>query len=71
MYPLLCQIIIKLEFSQLIFKRHSYIKFYENLSCGSQVVCHTDRHDKLVVTFRNFAKAPKYVYIVLAKYTAL
>jgi len=29
---------MKLEFSQQIFKKSSYIKFYENLSRGNRVV---------------------------------
>jgi hypothetical protein len=36
--------------SQPLFERHSGIKFYENLSCRSQIVPHgqTHRHDKLI-----------------------
>jgi len=32
------QILMKIEFSQLIFKKYSNIKFHKNLSTGSQVV---------------------------------
>jgi len=55
---------MKLEFSRQIFEKSSNIKFHENLSSGSRVVpCgRTDRRTdmaKLIVAFRNFAKAPR------------
>jgi hypothetical protein len=60
-----CQILMKLEFSEQIFKKSSSVKFCENPSSGSQVVpCRqteewTDRYDKLMVAFRNFVNTPK------------
>ena len=54
---------MKLEFSGQVFffsETCTNIKFHENLSSGSRVVTdgRTDK-TKLIVTFRNFAKAPK------------
>jgi len=63
-----CSILKKLEFYRQIFETPSYIKFHENPSSRSRVVPpgRTDgRKDrqtdmtKLIVAFRNFAKAPK------------
>jgi hypothetical protein len=56
-----CQIITKLEFNRQIFEKYSNIKFLKNPFTGSRVVpCgRTDRYTKLIVAFRNFAKAPK------------
>jgi len=53
------QILMKLEFSLQIFERYSNIKFHENPSSGNRVVLsgQTDI-TKLIVAFRNFAKAP-------------
>jgi hypothetical protein len=59
---------MKLEFSGEIFEEYSNIKFYEDPSSGSLVVPYgqTDRQTdipsditKLIVAFRNFAKAPE------------
>jgi len=55
---------MKVEFSGQIFEKYSNFKFHENPSSGSWVVpCgRTDRRTdmtKLIVAFRNFAKAPK------------
>jgi len=49
------------ENSRQIFAKHSNTKFHENPSSGSwDVPCGDGRTDltKLIVTFRNFAKAP-------------
>jgi len=59
-----CPILMKLEFSQQIFKKCSNIKFLENPSSGSLFVpCRqTDRQTdmtKLIVAFCNFANASK------------
>ena len=53
-------ILMKLEFYCQIFVKSSHTKFYENPSSGSRVVPRgrTDM-TKLIVTFRNFANAPK------------
>jgi len=63
---------MKIEFSQQIFEKYSYIKFHKNASSGSRVVPfgridgRTDRREerqtditKLIVAFRNFVNAPK------------
>jgi len=57
---------MKLEFYRRIFEKYSNIKFRANTSSGCRVVSRgeTDgRKDKtkLIVAFRNFAKAPKKV----------
>jgi hypothetical protein len=57
---------MKLEFSRQIFEKQSYIQSNENTSSGSRVVscAQTNRQTdmmKLIVAFRNFANAPKYV----------
>jgi len=54
---------MKLEFSRQIFEKSPNIKFHENSSSVSRVVSmwsdgRTDM-TKLIVAFRNFAKAPK------------
>jgi hypothetical protein len=58
----------KLEFSGQGFEKFSIIKFHENPSSGSRVVAcgrtdrQTDRQTdmtKVIVSFRNFAYAPK------------
>ena len=66
-----CQIIIKLEFSQHILENSSNIKFYGNspivsrvVPCG-QVGGQTNGHDKLLVVFRNFAKAPNRECVII------
>jgi hypothetical protein len=55
---------MKVVFSQRILENYSNIKFHENPSSGSRVVGRgqTDGPTditKLIVAFRNFAKAPK------------
>jgi hypothetical protein len=57
-----CQMLMKLEHFRQIFEEYSNIKFHDNPSSGSRVVPRgrTDMA-KLVVTFRNFSKAPKNV----------
>ena len=57
---------MELEYFGQIFKEHPYIKLHKNPFSGSRVVpCkQTDgRTDmtRVIVTFRNFAKAPKKV----------
>ena len=57
-----CRIWTKLEWSRQIFEQHSNIKFHENHSRGGSELSHADRRTdmtKLIVAFRNFAKAPK------------
>jgi hypothetical protein len=58
-----CLIVMKLEFFQQIFEKSSNIKFHKNPSSGlSSCSMRTDRRTdmtKLIVAFRNFAKAPK------------
>ena len=59
-----CQSLVNSETSRQIFKKYMNIKFHENPSSGRRVVpCRrTDRRTntmKLIVSFRNFAKAPK------------
>jgi hypothetical protein len=51
---------MKPEFSQHIFEKSSDIIFHENQSIGIRVVPYgqTDM-TKLIITFRNFANAPK------------
>jgi hypothetical protein len=54
---------MKLEFSQQIFKKYSNIKFHENPYSGNRVF-HADKWTgmtKLIVSFHNFANAPKKV----------
>ena len=53
--------LMKHEFSQQSFEKFPNIKFHENPSRWNRVVPfgQTDRYDKLIVAFRNFAKAPK------------
>jgi hypothetical protein len=62
-----CQICMQLEFSRQIFQKYSNIKFHENLSSRSRVPCdgQTDMK-KLILAFRNFAKAPSFsdLYII-------
>jgi hypothetical protein len=56
-----CQILIKLEFSGQRVEKYSNIKFHENSSSGSRVVCENGLTDmtKLIVSFLNFSKTPK------------
>jgi hypothetical protein len=51
-----CQILMKLEFCRHIFEKYSNVKFHENPS-----ILTDGRTDvtKLIVAFRNFAKAPE------------
>jgi hypothetical protein len=46
--PYSCQILMKLESSQQLLEKYTYIKFRDNLSSGSRVVScgRTDRHDE-------------------------
>jgi len=59
-----CQILMKRVFSRHIFEKCTNIKFQENTSSGSRVYS-CGRIDgqadmmKLLITFRNFAYAPK------------
>jgi hypothetical protein len=59
------QILMNLEFSRKIFEKYSNNKFRENLSSESRIVAcgrtdgRTDGRTKLIVSFRNLAKAPK------------
>jgi len=55
---------MEVELSRHIFEKYSKIKFHENPSSGSRVIPYerTDRQTnitKLIVAFRNFAKAPE------------
>ena len=51
---------MKLEFSRPVFKQYINIKFHENPSSGSRVVpCERTDMMKLIIAFRNLAKAPK------------
>jgi len=60
-----CHILMKLEFSWQIFRKHSNIKFHENPFSGSRVVAcgqtdgRRDRMRKSIVAFLNFTNAPK------------
>jgi hypothetical protein len=62
MYRLLCQVVMKLEFSRQIFEKSSNVKFMEIRPEGAELLVRTDgRTDMatLKVNFRNFAKSPK------------
>ena len=50
---------MKLEFSRQIFEKNSDIKFNQNPSSGSGVVPCGQTDMKLIVAFRDFAKASK------------
>jgi hypothetical protein len=51
---------MKLEFSRQIFEKYSNIKFRENPFSGNRVVpCGRTDMTKVIVAFRNFAKAAK------------
>jgi hypothetical protein len=56
-YPFFWSVLMKLEFSQQIFEKSSNIKFHDNPSSGSLVLCGwMDRRTdmmKLIVTFQN------------------
>jgi hypothetical protein len=59
-----CHIFMKLGFSRQIFEKYSNTKFHENPSSRSRVVpCGQTNGQtgmtKLIVTFHDFAKAPK------------
>jgi hypothetical protein len=68
-----CHILMKLEICRQIFEKYSNTKFHENLFSGSRdAACgRTDKQveyrqtgkKKLMVTFRNYANAPKICYI--------
>ena len=72
MYRYSGKTLTKLEFFRHIFDKHSHIKFHENPSserravpCGRTDI-HVDRQTdmtKLIVAFRNFAKALKIHHI--------
>ena len=53
---------MELEFSLNIFEIYSNIKFYENPSIGEPSCSMRTCMTKLIVTFRNFAKAPRYCW---------
>jgi len=53
-----CQILMKLEFHQQIFRMYSSTKFLENPSSRNLAEWQADV-TKLIVTVRNFAKKPK------------
>jgi hypothetical protein len=58
---------MKLEFSRQIFAEYSKIKFHENPCSGSQGVPYEDRRTdmtKLIIAFRNFAKAIEILSII-------
>jgi hypothetical protein len=60
-YP--CQILMKLEFSQHSFGKSSNINFMKILILEAEMF-HADRRidkTKLIVAFRNYARAPKSV----------
>jgi hypothetical protein len=66
--------LMKIEFSQQSFEKFSNNNFHENPSTWNRVVPfgQTDRYDKPIVAFRNFAKAPKNQNItVFTKYRHL
>jgi len=56
---------MKLEISRSVFKKHSYTyikKFTKLPTVGAESFNadgRTDRHEELVVSFRNFVKVPK------------
>ena len=57
-------ILVKVNFSQQIFEKYSYINFHENPSSGSRVVAwgRVERFadvTKLTVSFRRVASAPE------------
>jgi hypothetical protein len=52
---------MKFEFSRQIFEKVSNIKFYQNPSSGNRVVPDGETDMKLIVAFRNYAKARKNV----------
>jgi hypothetical protein len=60
---------MSVEFSRQIFEKYSNIKFHENPFSGSRVVAcgRTDGQTdmtKLIITFRHFAQAPDYRFLV-------
>jgi hypothetical protein len=66
-----CRILIKLGFSRQIFEKYRNIQFIENTSDGSRVVPCGQTTDgrtgmtNLIVAFRNFAYAPKYLFTLM------
>ena len=55
-----CRFLMKIEFSRHIFGKSSNIKFHENPSSVNRVVlCEPTDVMKLIVTLRNFSKAPR------------
>jgi hypothetical protein len=59
-YVLFCQVLMKLEYYGLSFKKYSNFKLHENPSVGAELCGRTDTDmTKVRVAFRYFAKAPK------------
>jgi hypothetical protein len=56
------RVLIKLEFSQHIFEKYRNIKYHETPSSVSRDMM------KLIIAFRNFANAPKNVYVSVRFY---
>ena len=74
--PIIPMILIKCELFWQIFKKCWNAKFHENLSSRGQVVLcgrQTDRHDKLIAAFSNFANVPKndWSYISIPPYIVM
>ena len=68
-----CHILMKLEFSRQILEKYTDIKFHKKIRPVGAELFHVDRctdrwtdgqthMTKLIVAFRNFAKAPKKVF---------
>jgi len=59
-YRYSCQILIKVEFSSQIFKRHLRIKFHENRPVGAELFIVDGWTDimKLIVAFHNSVNKP-------------
>jgi len=64
-YPLFCLILMKIEFSRHIFKKFSTLNLIKILSLLAELFHEDGRTDmtKVIVAFRNFAKAPKTEFI--------
>ena len=61
-HPLFWLILMNLEFSRQIFEKYSNIKFHEYPSSGNwYVLCRWTDTTNPIITFRNFANAPKNV----------
>jgi len=59
-----CQISVKLEFSEQVFEKYSNVKFHENPSGVSRVLCAQTDMTKLIISFRTSANAPKNIKIL-------